>query len=233
MRDTVPAILVIDDETETLKILRKNLEVRKYDVVTASSGLEALKVFDEGDFDLVLLDVFLPGIDGFKLCRLLREKSKSVGIIMMSARYVREKDKVEGLDFGADRYLCKPFGIEELLAHVNAVLRRTDNGVVIPSDKYFAFGDCEFHTVGRRLFFEDGDEVKLTPTEYAILDLLVANAGKAITHGALLKSIWGLEYLNDRQYLWTYILRLRRKLRDDATDPHLLFSQPSTSSIWN
>jgi DNA-binding response OmpR family regulator len=218
-----PIIMVVDDEAEFIKLLRINLTAQGYDVVVASNGPEALKTFNSRNIDLVILDIMLPGIDGFQVCERLREISQEVGIVMLSALGL-EHDKVTALDRGADDYIMKPFTMDELMARVRAVLRRT-NEVSRSASKFFFFGGCKFDPASHRLDFEDGEEVSLTPTESSILKLLVENAGKVVTRRVILTTVWGPEYLNDDHYLWTYIRRLRIKIRDDAEEPRLLFTE--------
>lgn len=223
MKSRVPVILVVDDEPETVKYLRMNLMARSYEVVTASDGVEALDIVNERSVDLVLLDITMPGMDGFQVCRRIREKSRQIKILILSARGM-ERDKVVALDFGADDYMTKPFGVEELLARVRAVLRRI-NGTNTSVSKRVAFDGCEFDPSLHRVIFGDGEEVKLTPKEFSLLSLLISNAGKVVTHRTILSSVWGPEYLNDEHYLWTYIRRLRSKLKDDAKTPRILFTE--------
>lgn len=224
MKRASPTILVVDDESEFLKLVKLYLEARSYQVITAADASQALIALDERQIDLVLLDIMLPGMDGFKLCACLREKYPLLSIIILSARELGH-DKVYALDMGADDYITKPFGVEELLARVKAVLRRSGktSGATV---KRMAFDGWQFDPDLHRLFHQDGDELRLTPIENALLKLLVANAGKVVMHRALLSSVWGQEYLNEEHYLWTYIRRLRHKLRDDAGEPHLLFTVP-------
>jgi two-component system KDP operon response regulator KdpE len=215
-----PAILNIDDELETTKLLQLNLEAHGYQTVTANYGSEALRAFNERDVELVLLDLGLPDMDGFELCLKLRESSPEVGIIIVSA-YTLERDRVAGLEAGADDYLLKPFGMDELLARVRAVLRRVIEG---RSAGRFAFDGCQFDSPSCRILFAGSDEVFLTPTECTLLRLLIENAGSVVPHQTLLTQVWGPECLDGQQYLWTYIRCLRNKLRDDADEPRLIFS---------
>jgi len=222
MQRKVPAILVVDDEPETVKYLRMNLAARGYQVLTAADGTEALKVFDERPVDLVLLDLTMPGIDGFQVCQRLRQTC-DVPIVVLSARG-RESDKVRALDLGADDYLTKPFGVEELLARVRAALRRVPSATGDGGQSY-SFGEYQLDGSSRRLL-RNGVEVNLTPTEFSLLSLLVRNAGKVLTHRTLLTSVWGSEYTNEEHYLWTYMRSLRRKLKDNAKAPTFIFTEP-------
>lgn len=214
-------VLVVDDEPETLKYVGANLRARGYDVVTASDGSEALKQASEDVFDLVLLDITMPGPDGFAVCQALRQQS-AVPIIMLSARG-QEKDKVRALDLGADDYLTKPFGIEELLARARSTLRRSQQETSTAGP--LVIGDLEINFAERRVT-RGGEEVKLTPTEYELLVQLARSAGKVLTHTVLLQRVWGPEYGEESEYLWAYMRRLRRKLEAEPDHPRYLITEP-------
>ena len=209
-------ILVVDDELSIIKLLRAKLTAESYEVLTAMNGAEALQTFETELPDLVILDIMMPKIDGFEVCRRLREWSQ-VPIIMLSARG-DESDKVKCLDLGADDYLTKPFGASELISRVRAVLRRNKASATIPTQPSFASGDLEINFAQRRVAVA-GTELKLTPTEYALLQELVLNAGKVLTHTHLLDKVWGLEYREDTQYLHVFVRRLRAKLEPDPANP--------------
>ncbi|MFC1902384.1 response regulator transcription factor [Chloroflexota bacterium] len=168
----------------------------------------------------MVLDIMLPKLDGFEVCRRLREWSQ-IPIIMLSARG-NDEDKVKCLDLGADDYITKPFSAHELMARVRAVLRRAQAAGAMPAQPPFIGGDLEINYAARRVSFA-GNEVKLTPTEYSLLQELVLNTGKVLTHIHLLNKVWGPEYRAEREYLHTYVRRLRRKLEPDPAEPcHLL-----------
>jgi two-component system KDP operon response regulator KdpE len=214
-------VLIVDDEPETRKYVGANLRARGYDVATAGDGTEALQKADEDYFDLVLLDITMPGPDGFAVCQALRQRS-SVPIIMLSARG-QEKDKVKALDLGADDYLTKPFGIDELLARIRTVLRRSQQE---PSPgETLTVGEVTIN-FGQRKVTRGGEEIKLTPTEYALLVQLAKSAGKVLNHTTLLQRVWGPEYRDETDYLWAYLRRLRRKLEVDPEHPRYLLTEP-------
>ena len=211
-------ILVVDDEPQILRSLRTTLAAHGYDVQTAASGEEAVALVEGHMPDLVVLDLVLPGISGLDVCRYLRERSP-VPILILSARG-DERDKVAALDLGADDYLTKPFGVNELLARIRAALRRAAGArglaaIVVAGDLRVDFD--------RRQVAVDGTEVRLTPTEFDLLKALAANAGRVLTHGYLLRTVWGPEYDGESQLLRVFVGQLRRKIeRDPARPRHIL-----------
>jgi two-component system KDP operon response regulator KdpE len=214
-------VLIVDDELETLKYVGANLKARGYEVVTAADGSEALKKADEDVFDLILLDITMPGPDGFAVCAAIR-KTSTVPIIMLSARG-QEKDKVRALDLGADDYITKPFGIDELLARIRSALRRSQQDTTLNGP--FVAGDLAINFQERRVL-RNGEEIKLTPTEYELLVQLARSAGKVLSHTVLLQRVWGPEYGEENDYLWAYVRRLRRKLEADPDHPRYLLTEP-------
>ena len=216
-------ILVVDDELSIIKFLRANLEARDYVVLSAMDGAEALRTIEMELPDLVILDIMMPKLDGFEVCRRLREWSQ-IPIIMLSARG-DESDKVKCLDLGADDYITKPFGASELIARVGAVLRRTETARSIPTQPSFTSGDLEINFAQRRVTVT-GKEVKLTPTEYTLLQEFVLNAGKVLTHIYLLNKVWGPEYREEREYLHVFVRRLRAKFEPDPTNPSYIMTVP-------
>ncbi len=217
-------ILVVDDELSIIKFLRANLEAAGYEVLAAMDGTEALQTFEMELPDLVILDIMMPKLDGFEVCRRLREWSQ-VPVIMLSARG-DVGDKVKCLDLGADDYITKPFGAGELIARVRAVMRRTGAVATVPTRPHFTSGDLEISFAQRQVTVA-GKEVKLTPTEYALLQELVLNAGKVLTHTNLLNKVWGPEYREDTQYLHVFVRRLRAKLEPAPTKPRHIIAVPS------
>jgi two-component system KDP operon response regulator KdpE len=214
-------ILIVDDELNIVKFLRANLEAKNYVVLAAMDGAEALQTFEMELPDLVILDIMMPKIDGFEVCRRLREWSQ-IPIIMLSARG-DESDKVKCLDLGADDYITKPFGKGELIARVKAVLRRTEAATSTPTQPSFTSGDLQINFAQRRITVS-GKEVKLTPTEFTLLQEFALNAGKVLTHTYLLNKVWGLEYREEREYLHVFVRRLRAKLEPDPTNPKYIMT---------
>lgn len=217
-----PRVLVVDDEPETIKYVSANLRARGYDVLSAEDGQTALEAFRESAVDLVILDIMMPAPDGFEVCRTIRRRS-GVPIIMLSARG-RERDIVRALDLGADDYLTKPFGVEEMLARVRAALRRIPQTRVAPRHPLIIEG-LEIDFAVRRVAVR-GREVQLTPTEYDLLVHLAINAGRVLTHRDLLQAVWGPEYGDETEYVWVYIRRLRRKIEPDPGNPRYILTQP-------
>jgi two-component system KDP operon response regulator KdpE len=214
-------ILVVDDEPQILRSLRTTLASHGYDVQTVATGEEALAAVDGRLPDLVLLDLVLPGLSGLEVCRHLRARS-SLPILVLSARG-DERDKVAALDLGADDYLTKPFGVNELLARIRAALRRAV-GARGPSAVVEAGAlRVDFD---RRQVTLDGAEVRLTPTEFELLKVLVANAGRVLTHGYLLRTVWGPEYEGESQLLRVFIGQLRRKVERDPSRPQHILTDP-------
>ena len=214
-------MLVVDDEPQILHSLRTALTAAGYDIQTAATGEEALRLLQARLPDLVILDLVLPGISGLEVCRRLREHS-SVPILVLSARG-EERDKVAALDLGADDYLTKPFGVEELLARIRAALRRAA-GLRGPSMVIEA-GDLRVD-VDRRLVTHTGVEVHLTATQFNLLKTLVVHAGRVLTHAYLLRTVWGPEYEGETQVLRVFIAQLRRKVEPDPAHPRHIRTEP-------
>ena len=223
-------ILVVDDELSIIKLLRANLEDNDYQVMTATDGAEALKVFEMELPDLVILDITMPKVDGFEVCHQLREWSQTP-IIMLSARG-DVQGKVKCLEMGADDYITKPFGKDELIARVRAVLRRTETARATPTQPNLTCGDLEVNFAQRRVTVA-GHEVKLTPTEYTLLQELVLNADKVLTHSTLLGRVWGSEYAEEREYLRVFIGRLRKALEPDPETPKYIITIPRVGYQFN
>jgi two-component system KDP operon response regulator KdpE len=216
-------ILVVDDEARILRLVRSNLEPQGYKVLTAMDGESALTAAEMNDPDLIILDLMLPRLDGFEVCKRLREFS-TVPIIILTAKG-EEVDKVKGLELGADDYLTKPFGVPELLARIKAVLRRTR---VAPTQKLEPIFNLAAFSVNfaQRRVSANGRDVKLSPTEYKLLYELVTNAGRVVLHQDLLARVWGREYRDETEYLRVYIRYLRQKIEEDPSQPRLILTEP-------
>jgi len=215
--------LIVEDDPNIVDLIRSNLTVRGFDTVVSTDGARALRLLETEAPDIVLLDLMLPEVDGFELCRQIRERS-SVAVIVVSARG-GERDKVTALNVGADDYMTKPFSIEELLARITATLRRTRPvAVTEPAPPVIRIGTLVIDLAGQQVT-RDGRPVHLTPTEFALLRELVTNRGKLLTHAQLLRRVWGHGYETETEYVRVYVRRLRAKL-EAADGPPLILTQP-------
>ncbi|MGH9067382.1 MAG: response regulator transcription factor, partial [Acidimicrobiales bacterium] len=216
-------VLIVEDDPNIVDLIRSNLAVRGFDTLVSADGWRALYLLETEPPDIVLLDLMLPDVDGFDLCRQIRERS-AVGVIVVSARR-GERDKVGALNAGADDYMTKPFSIEELLARIAATLRRTRAaGAVEESGPISLSGDVELDLAAQQVT-RRGEPVHLTPTEFALLRELATNRGKLLSHAHLLRRVWGPGYETETEYLRVYIRRLRAKLEADG-GPALILTQP-------
>lgn len=214
-------ILVIDDEQPFLRAFGINLRARGYEVELAATGEEGLQLAGQFHPDAIVLDLGLPGIDGLDVLRALRAWT-SVPVVVLSARHT-EQTKVAALDAGADDYVTKPFGIDELLARLRAVLRRRGGGGEAPVVTTDAF---TIDLAETRVRDAAGEEVHLTPTEWRIVELLVRNAGKLVSQRQLLQEVWGPQYETETDYLRTYLAAIRRKLEPDRHRPRYFVTEP-------
>lgn len=214
-------VLVVDDDIRLIRMMRRILELEGYRLLTASSGESALSLLDEEAPELILLDIMMPNMDGYTLCRRIREFSP-IPIIMVTAKG-NEEEKVLGLDAGADDYVTKPFSAKELTARVRAVLRRTrlQGG---PAEPAFHSGDLIIDLARHRVM-RDGQEVKLTATEYKLLSYLTRHADRIVTPDQILENVWGEEYLGETHLLQVTMARLRQKLQDDARNPRYILTK--------
>jgi two-component system, OmpR family, KDP operon response regulator KdpE len=221
--DRQTRVLLVEDDQNIVDLVRANLIARAHDVTVSPDGSDAVHLLEAEAPDVVLLDLMLPGTDGFELCRELRERS-TVGIIVLSARR-GETDKVRALNLGADDYMTKPFGVEELLARIHATLRRSRPGPAEPVEPaVVAVGDVEIDLEARKVT-KGGVLVHLTPTEFALLREFATNRGVLLTHATLLRRVWGRGYETQTEYTRVYVARLRAKL-EDSTGPPLFITEP-------
>ncbi|MBA2646149.1 MAG: response regulator transcription factor [Pyrinomonadaceae bacterium] len=215
-------ILIVDDEPQITRVLRRSLTTHRYEVRTAADGEAALELFADWKPDLVITDLSMPHMSGLELCRRLRAVS-SVPIIVLSVKS-EEQVKVEALDSGADDYVTKPFGVDELLARVRASLRRapaTADGQLTKLEVSDFRIDLEARSVSVR-----GKEVHLTPKEFDLLVYLVRNAGKVLTHRTLLGAVWGGNYVEQTEYLRVFVGQLRKKIESDSSSPKYILTEP-------
>jgi len=212
----VTRILVVDDEPRYVRLMEANLISEGYDVLKAYDGQSTVEMVADKQPDLVLLDVMMPGLDGFGACERIREFS-SVPIIMVTAKG-EEQDRVRGLDVGADDYIVKPFSATEVLARVRAVLRRAQVSGGTFEQSVFSHGNLRID-LARAEVFKDDNVIFLSATEYRLLLQFVHNQGNILTSEDLLVNVWGPEYREDKEILWVSISRLRQKLEDDPRNP--------------
>jgi two-component system KDP operon response regulator KdpE len=214
------SILIVDDELQIRRFLRISLEANGYHIHETAGGQEAIHKTAQLRPDLVILDIELPDIDGLEVLRRLREWTQTP-VIMLSVRD-HDRDKVLALDAGADDYLTKPFSLEELMARIRTALRHAQ-----PQQEEVVFTSGALQVdLSRRLVSVNGEAVKLTPTEYALLRLLIQHAGKVLTHQQLLRQVWGPEYINETHYLRVYFAQLRQKIETNPALPEVIVTEP-------
>lgn len=207
-------LLVVDDEPNIVELLSASLRFAGFEVASAADGQQALKLVESFQPELVVLDVMMPGIDGFEVVRRMRGRQQLMPVLFLTARDATE-DKIAGLTIGADDYITKPFSHLELLARVRAVLRRYQNQLPALGE-VFESGDLRIDFASRHVTVK-GHTVRLTPTEYSLLFHLTRNAGRVLPHQTLLAKVWGREYTDEIDYLKVYIRRLRQKLETDTS----------------
>lgn len=224
-------ILVVEDEYAIRDLISINLLSAGYDVVTADSGERALETIgaDPNSFDVALLDIMLPGMDGFAVCEALRRKNPRMGIIFLSARS-QEPDKIRGLMIGADDYITKPFGTGELLARVEAVCRRIGGDEA--DSQMLSSGDIRLDLTAR-CAYKKGEPVELTQVELQMLRLFIENAGKALSRETILEAVWGRSFYGDVKVVDVNVRRLRVKIEDDPAEPQYITTVWGFGYRWN
>lgn len=218
-------VLIVDDEKAIVDILKYNLQKNEFEVIEAYDGVEALRLAKEQDPDIILLDIMLPYMDGFEVCKALREEGSNVPIIMLTARE-DETDKVFGLEIGADDYITKPFSIRELMARVRANIRRS--AVPAPAegkaDSVIRIKDLIIDT-DRHSVFRDGKEIELTEREYNIIHLMASEPGKVFTREELMREVWQYDYLGDLRTVDVAMRRFREKLEKNPAEPEYIITR--------
>lgn len=213
-------ILVVDDEDHIVELITYNLISSGYEVISANNGIDALKIAKEEKPNLMLLDLMLPGLDGFEVCKAIRGESetKEIPIIMLTAKG-EELDKILGLELGADDYMTKPFSIRELLARIKVIFRRTKN---LRSDEYLFKTDNIYINFNRREVIIFDKKIDLTVKEFELLEILVKNKGNILTREMLLDKIWGYEYVGETRTVDVHIRYLRKKIEEDDKNPKFI-----------
>jgi DNA-binding response OmpR family regulator len=220
MKSDAHTVLIVEDEEALLMGLEQNVKEAGYNVLTAKDGKQALEKARTGRPDLILLDVMIPEVSGFEVCRQLRDSGASMPIIMLTARN-DEFDKVHGFEMGADDYVTKPFSINELLARLKAVLKRGKRVSSLPPK--FEFGDCVLDTESR-ILSRQGKELTLTRTEFDLLAYLCSNEGKALSREQVMSDVWGTEYYGTQRSLDSFIANLRQKIEKKAAKPKFILT---------
>ncbi|MBK8049463.1 MAG: response regulator transcription factor [Anaerolineales bacterium] len=215
-------VLVVDDEPRMVRFVKMNLDLEGYLTLEANNGFQALEKVRDHQPDLVLLDVEMPGMDGFETLRRIREVSDAA-VIMLTVRS-EEDDRIKGLDLGADDYITKPFSPRELSSRIRAVLRRLEQQGR-PEDQIVTVDERLQVDLQRRQAIVNGERVSLRPTEYRLLYHLIQNAGWVVPHETLLTKVWGHEYINDHHLLRLYITYLRQKIEENPADPKYIFTE--------
>ena len=218
-------ILVIDDDPAFVRLVEQVLTHKGYEVFKASNGQEGLRLLFACRPDLVLLDVAMPGMDGWQTCSRIREIS-NIPIVMLTGQHKAEEDIVHGLDYGADDYLIKPVGNKELVARVRAVLRRAEMPSSLDGTRVTYYDDFLRVDFAERKIIVNGERVRLTPTEFRLFALLLENAGLVLTHKQLLEKVWGWEYVDDLDHVRIYIWHLRQKIEPDPARPKYIVTEP-------
>jgi two-component system KDP operon response regulator KdpE len=214
-------VLIVDDERSIRLSLRTILSGLGFMIIEAARGEEALALVHTAQFDAVLLDINMPGMGGVEVCRMMRKNSARLPIIMLTVQGSEDR-KVEALDAGADDYITKPFQLRELIARLHAAVRRSK--ISEGGDKTILIGDVRLDPE-RHLVQKKGRAVHLTPKQFELLHFLMANAGRPVPHSKLLRSVWGLEYGNELEYLRTFIRQIRVKIEDDPANPKYLITE--------
>jgi len=223
-------LLIVDDEPALRRALRTSLAGSDFDVSEARTGEDALAMLREATWDLVLLDINMPGMTGFEVCRRIRKNAPQVGIIMVTVRD-SEQDKVQALDSGADDFVTKPYRLRELIARLHAVLRRL-NTPTHAADAILRAGDLELD-FERHLVLKSGIEIHLSPKEFDLLAYLFRHQGGPIIHSKLLRAVWGPEYGGELEYLRSYIKMLRKKIENDPGRPEYILTEPWVGYRFN
>jgi two-component system KDP operon response regulator KdpE len=216
-------ILIVDDEPTFRKTLRRSLLAGGHSVEEASSGGDAVDIISSSPIEFVLLDLNMPGMGGLTTCRMIRSIAPHVGIVVLSVRNA-EKDRVAALDAGADDYLAKPFGLNELIARLGAIHRRAQTAIEAEQEVLKA-GDLEMNLAAHSVW-RAGKAIHLTPKEFELLAFLMKNKGRAVAHVTLLRAIWGPTYGNESHYLRTYVKALREKIEANPASPQYIVTEP-------
>lgn len=217
------SILIVEDEDSIRKFIKINLEREGFNVVEAATGEEGLEKARMGEIDIVVLDIMLPGIDGYEVCKILRREFPTIGIIMLTAKS-QDIDKITGLEYGTDDYMVKPFNPMELVLRVKSLIRRIDM-VNTVEEELLLDGPFKIDTYSRK-FYKNEEEIELTPTEYSIMKIFIENPGKAFKRDEILNWVWGVDFFGDSKIVDVNVRRLRAKIEEDPSKPRYI------STVW-
>ncbi|GAA0121750.1 MAG: response regulator transcription factor [Clostridium argentinense] len=223
-------ILIVEDETSIRKFLKISLKRENFDVIEAATGEDGIKKAREESPDVVILDIMLPGIDGFKVCEILKKEYEELGIIMLTARG-QDTDRIMGLEFGADHYLVKPFNPLELIAIINSLLRRIKYSKKSHDDNYLHSNNFKIDLYSKKIYKND-KEIDLTPKEYMLMKIFMENPNKAFSRDELLDMVWGYNYIGENKIIDVNIRRIRSKIEDNPSEPKFIETIWGTGYRW-
>ncbi|WP_291583658.1 response regulator transcription factor [Clostridium sp. UBA6640] len=223
-------ILIVEDETSIRKFLKISLKRENFEVIEAASGEDGIKKAREESPDVVILDIMLPGIDGFKVCEILKKEYEELGIIMLTARG-QDTDRIMGLEFGADHYLVKPFNPLELIAIINSLLRRIKYSKKNHDGNYLYSSNFKIDLYGKKVYKND-IEIDLTPKEYMLMKIFMENPNKAFSRDELLDMVWGYNYIGENKIIDVNIRRIRSKIEDNPSEPKFIETIWGTGYRW-
>ena len=225
------SVLIIEDEESIRRFIKINLERAGYIVREAGSGEEGIEIARQEKIDILVLDIMLPGIDGFETCKILRDEFPNLGIIMLTAK-TQDVDKIMGLEYGTDDYMTKPFNPMELVLRIKSLARRIEPPQEDSEDRHLAQGPFKIDVYSRK-FSKNGVEMDLTPTEFSIVKIFMENAGRAFTRDEILNMVWGFDFVGDSKIVDVNIRRLRSKIELDASDPQFIETVWGIGYRWN
>lgn len=225
------SILIVEDEESIRRFIKINLERAGYIVREAGSGEEGIEIARRENIDILVLDIMLPGMDGFETCKILREEFPSLGIIMLTAK-TQDVDKIMGLEYGTDDYMTKPFNPMELVLRIKSLVRRMESSQEETDDRYLEFGPFKIDVYSRR-FFKNNSEMDLTPTEFSIVKIFMENPGRAFSRDEILNMVWGFDFVGDSKIVDVNIRRLRSKIELNASEPKFIETVWGIGYRWN
>jgi DNA-binding response OmpR family regulator len=225
------SVLIVEDEESIRRFIKINLERAGYIVKEAGSGEEGIEIARNNHIDILVLDIMLPGIDGFQTCKVLREEFPSLGIIMLTAK-TQDVDKIMGLEYGTDDYMTKPFNPMELVLRIKSLVRRMEPSEEDKDNDFLEFGPFKIDVYSRK-FLKDNKEMDLTPTEFSIVKIFMENPGRAFTRDEILNMVWGYDFVGDSKIVDVNIRRLRSKIELNASEPKFIETVWGIGYRWN